>query len=146
MLKNLNKRKKKKGFTLIELVIVLAVLAIIALIAIPNFNKVRTDSKKKADLQTCETIKRATTMAIANQDMIVTADSELTINQPTVAAPGMAVVTDVTVTNLTWKNKNSYAESLKEIKDPQAKEHNSYKVVIKVDTNGVETVTVDPQA
>ena len=63
--------KKKKGFTLIELVIVLAVLAIIALIAIPNFTKVRTDSQEKADIQSAEQIKDIVLMAIADKDISV---------------------------------------------------------------------------
>lgn len=57
MIKRAN-NKKKKGFSLIELIIVLAVMAIIALIAIPNFNSVRAKSKDKADIQSMETIER----------------------------------------------------------------------------------------
>lgn len=56
MLKNISKRKKKKGFTLIELVIVLAVLAIIALIAIPNFTRVRNNAVTQADNTSAEQI------------------------------------------------------------------------------------------
>ena len=65
----LNKKRKKKGFTLIELVIVLAVLAIIALIAIPNFTKVRNDSLKKADKETANQIRKIALMAIADGDI-----------------------------------------------------------------------------
>lgn len=60
-----NKNKKKKGFTLIELVIVLAVLAIIALIAIPNFTRVRNNALKQADDTSCEQITNITQTAIA---------------------------------------------------------------------------------
>lgn len=65
MIKRAN-QKKKKGFSLIELIIVLAVMAIIALIAIPNFTAVRNNSKAKADDQSCETIKRTVLMLVAD--------------------------------------------------------------------------------
>lgn len=51
-------KKNKKAFTLVEVIIVIAIIAIIAAIAIPNLTKVRQDSKRKADIQSAETIKR----------------------------------------------------------------------------------------
>lgn len=64
MLKN-KLKNKKKGFTLIELIVVLAVLAIIALIAIPNFNRIRENSKVKADQRGADLIDKAvTTLAL----------------------------------------------------------------------------------
>ena len=66
---NKNMKKKKKGFTLIELVIVLAVLAIIAMIAIPNFTRVRNESLIKADYRAAEQIEKITLMGIANDDI-----------------------------------------------------------------------------
>lgn len=67
MLRNkLNNKKKKKGFTLIELIVVLAVLAIIALIAIPNFNQIRENSKIKSDERSIEHIEKAVDMLIVD--------------------------------------------------------------------------------
>lgn len=70
MQRNLNK-EKKKGFTLIELVIVLSVLAIIALIAVPNFTKVRNDSLIKADERSAEQIEKITLLAIADNKIAI---------------------------------------------------------------------------
>lgn len=63
--------KKKKGFSLIELIIVLAVMATIALIAIPNFTAVRESSKNKADQQSMAVIERIMLVAEAEIDMPV---------------------------------------------------------------------------
>ena len=48
--------KSKKGFTLIELIIVIAILGIIALIAVPNLAGIRQRSQVSADIRTAEQI------------------------------------------------------------------------------------------
>lgn len=53
------KLKSKKGFTLIELIIVIAILGIIALIAIPNLAGIRQRSQVSADKRTAEQIGKA---------------------------------------------------------------------------------------
>ena len=50
------KLSSKKGFTLIELIIVIAILGIIALIAIPNLAGIRQRSQINADIRTGEQI------------------------------------------------------------------------------------------
>ena len=72
MLQNLRKKQSKKGFTLIELVIVLAVLAIIAMIAIPNFTRVRNEALIDGDIRAAESIEKITLMGIANGDILST--------------------------------------------------------------------------
>ena len=54
MIKNLN--KKKKGFTLIELIIVIAIIAILAAIAVPKFGEVRANAAFKTDVANGKTI------------------------------------------------------------------------------------------
>ena len=63
MFKNLRK-KKKGGFTLIELIIVIAIIAILAAVAIPKFGDVRTNAKKKSDVANAKSIANATTVLI----------------------------------------------------------------------------------
>ena len=86
MLNKMN--KKKKGFTLIELVIVLAVLAIIGLIAIPNFTKVREDSQIKADERSLEAIAKIIDMEIIEETIPDTSNGTVTFSFPGGAATG----------------------------------------------------------
>ena len=46
------KRNNKKGFTIVELVIVIAVIGILAAVLIPTFSSIITEANKSADLQT----------------------------------------------------------------------------------------------
>jgi len=52
MFRLINKLKNRKGFTLIELIVVLAVLAIIMAIAVPRFLGVKEQAKTDADKST----------------------------------------------------------------------------------------------
>lgn len=51
-----NKRNKKRGFTLIELIIVIAIIAILAAIAVPAFGQIRQKANASADLANARTI------------------------------------------------------------------------------------------
>ena len=56
--------KRKKGFTLIELIIVIAIIAILAAIAIPNFLAIQRKARVKADIATAKNIYDATATMI----------------------------------------------------------------------------------
>lgn len=68
--------KNRKGFTLIELMIVIAIIGVLAAIAIPNFNRARKNAKSKACLANIRTIESAVEMFnMEKLDEIMTADS-----------------------------------------------------------------------
>ena len=66
MIKFFQKRMNKKGFTLVELLIVIAVLGIIAGIAVPSMSGVTDTFKRKADIETARiAVRQVEVMAMA---------------------------------------------------------------------------------
>ena len=47
----MNKKNNRKGFTIVELVIVIAVIGILATVLVPTFGEVISDAKQKAAMQ-----------------------------------------------------------------------------------------------
>lgn len=107
-------QKKRKGFTLIELIIVLAILAIIAAIAIPNFASVRQNSRNKTDVQSAGVIKRTVTMYVADETI-----------KPEAYNSGTGLSFDVTAGGVTTLGadakygKTTVEAGLKDVKAPQ---------------------------
>ena len=54
------KLRSKKGFTLVEIMIVVAIIGLLAAIAIPNFIKARTQARKNICISNLRTIYHAT--------------------------------------------------------------------------------------
>jgi type IV pilus assembly protein PilA len=105
MFKWINKLKNKKGFTLIELIVVLAVLGIIALIAIPRFLTVQETAKEDSDVSSGAMIAKAaelykvqekiTAITVVGSDMTGYIDTDLKFQSAEILNQALA---DVTVT------------------------------------------------
>lgn len=62
----MNKKKKRKGFTLVELVVVIAILGILATIAIPRFSESRKSAAVAAHNANVRVIKSVVVMYLAD--------------------------------------------------------------------------------
>jgi type IV pilus assembly protein PilA len=71
-------QKKKKGFTLVELIIVIAIIAILIALAIPKFGTVIENSNQKADAATAKNIATIVAQGIADGTITTTGDEEVT--------------------------------------------------------------------
>jgi prepilin-type N-terminal cleavage/methylation domain-containing protein len=73
----------KRGFTIIEIMIVVAIIAILALIAIPNFLRMMITNNESVTQVTLKKISEALeTYASANNGMFPTEENELTDAKP----------------------------------------------------------------
>ena len=72
MTSNVKAKNKKRGFTLIELIVVMAIIAILAALAIPKFGEVRKEAAFKSDI--------ANAKIIANAALTLLVDGKLTLD------------------------------------------------------------------
>lgn len=68
--------KNKKGFSLIELIVVIAILAIIAAVAIPRFAGIQERSTIKADAATAAEIVNAARIQHTEENAVITAAND----------------------------------------------------------------------
>lgn len=100
--------KKKKGFTLIELIIVIAIIAILAAIAIPKFATIRHNANVTTDIANAKNIHSVVAQKLADE------------TAPTVIKNGVTLDVDATTeingsldaggTKCKTTGKNFYAE------------------------------------
>ena len=80
----MTKKNSKKGFTLVELVIVIAILAVLATVAIPAITPLTTDAKANVDAVNAKTIESVLKLAVVevskDSSTSVTLDAQQVFN------------------------------------------------------------------
>lgn len=88
MMSIFKKKLNKKGFTLIELVVVIAILGILALVAIPRFTGMRANANESAVVSNLRNIQTATEVLAAQKNVDIT-----TIDADSIEATNLALLT-----------------------------------------------------
>ena len=127
---------RKRGFTLVEVIVVLAIIAIISVIAIPSLNLLKKNSEYKADIQNCETVRRAINAIIV--DEIIKYDTnnkgKVIIDCKDKTQNGRPTISIFNLVEPTSENaQEKIQEYVREVKAPQQKNGGGYTVIIGTD-------------
>ena len=120
MLNFMNKKRKKTGFTLIELIIVIAIIAILAAVAVPKYLQVKENANIKADIAAAKELASETQALIADEKFSKQSDFTIDLSN---TSTGDAAILDKALDGSDYKAK--------------AKEANkgTFKVVVDADQN-----------
>nr|WP_122013241.1 prepilin-type N-terminal cleavage/methylation domain-containing protein [Maliibacterium massiliense] len=87
---NLNRKKNRKGFTLIELIVVIAIIVILAAIAIPNYIGMQNKANKAVEIADASLI----ASAINTYNALQTDDADKIVNGAVFATYKATLVAD----------------------------------------------------
>ncbi|QPJ86077.1 prepilin-type N-terminal cleavage/methylation domain-containing protein [Sarcina sp. JB2] len=123
-MKNINLIKRKKGFTLVELMVVLAIIATMTFIAVPNFTSIKTSVNEKVDKQSCEAIKRIITTFVIDETIDA---SKQTVNLTYNATGENKGINGIDKNSDKIKTLNS---ALNDVKPPRSNNDELYKISV----------------
>ena len=114
MMEKMRNAKKRKGFTIIELVVVIAILGILAAIAIPRFSVIQGSANAKSVMSTLKSIETAAAAYGANANVATTyldhdGVTDIAVERGIVAMLGTGWPTSPTGVKYTLKDGVAYA-------------------------------------
>ncbi|QXM05994.1 prepilin-type N-terminal cleavage/methylation domain-containing protein [Crassaminicella indica] len=141
MFQKINKRlKNRKGFTLVELIVVIAVLGILASIAVPKFGGFTDKAKNAADEQLKAIIEKSVTLSFVSNDFTVAENGgTITIKNGTGDNKTLQYqVTGITTNNVTGNGDEStkFTELMNDLIDNKTLLQNHDNIYIQIDKNG----------
>ena len=83
----MKRKNSKKGFTLIELIVVIAILGILALIAVPRLAGFTNKAKEANDKELASIVAHSIATLIASGDLTVTTASTVTVENSAATGP-----------------------------------------------------------
>lgn len=134
MFKLLQKQKKNKGFTLIELIVVIAILAILALLIVPKFAGFTDNAKVAADNAAVQTLQKSVMAMVASGTIKpdLAADATITINKTgtTYTLGGTGVLKNASGTNYSDTTIKTAIEKMTDKVSAQADSNNGFVVTV----------------
>lgn len=128
LLNKLNK-KKKGGFTLIELIIVIAIIAILAAVALPKFAAIRENANVKADISNAKNIQSEVISLIGENKL------------PT---PATGAVLDITVDNTAAPSYTATVTTgMQGVPTLKAKDYKNKNFIVNIDDIGSVKIYAD---
>jgi len=106
---NQQKRRRTRGFSLIELLIVIAIILIIATIALPKLNRARMYAQETAAIKTIQTIHTAQTQYFSQFGKFAASLTEL---GPPASGQANAAAADLIPPDLSTGDKGGYKYTL----------------------------------
>ncbi len=104
----IKRKSNKKGFTIMEMLIVVAIIAVLAAIAIPTFNGALTKSKEAADVANVRAAYAAMQVAILTDDAQIPTSAIAATKTKTTGGGASAPITDYLSGDLNYE-KLTYA-------------------------------------
>ena len=136
-IKYMKKKSNKKGFTIMEMLIVVAIIAVLAAIAIPTFNGALTKSKEAADVANIRAAYAEAQVAILTDNKTV-AEAKDVMNKSLGAT---AAGNTTTYSKLNYSDKFAYVGDAAQYSPKKLNDGKQYKWELKLDTYTDTTTT-----